>query len=490
MPNDPVTVTRQMFDRLYRDFTYGLFDGLPDGAYVHSGGSLHDVITHQFVSTYRVYDATALPIDVCGIVKEYCDDQRDIDLFLHGTKSQNIQSIVQIIHHLRRSHTLELVDRSSSVIDIKINTLPRTIQLIVATQRNPAEICDGFDMTHLMAYYDWHDIQVNNAWCSAHQTQITRLTYDTTKQRTYKALSRNYAIDITQPYNNALMMGSITHILSSDYAELQRYSQKIEAQKICIPPHRVVDLIYGEQYDESDESEMSARGIVVSYPCATKPCSKYRVLHTQNIEHMINTMYREGSDRYFGHMDFAIPCADKLIRARVSRHGDYDERAMRCDCVDCRDSARKVVIVLHDCRVLHSTRRPVASDHTQSCYIVDIDALPQMGFQHADRFCNALHGGEYIKHYADHETLARFATDMSRASALKLNSFSPLRENETYDWIAIRPRVTVDVERQTIGMYWIVDSHHRRPDDVPPYRFGQANNYEASMGDACESDFS
>ena len=104
-----------------------------------------------------------------------------------------------------------------------------------------------------------------------------------------------------------------------------------------------------------------------------------------------------------------------------------------------------------------------------------------MGFQHADRFCNALHGGEYIKH----EALARFATNMSRASALKLNSFSPLRENVIYDWIAIRPRVTIDVASQTIGMYWVVDSHHRRPDDAPPYRFGEANNYEA--GDTCDT---
>jgi hypothetical protein len=221
MAHEPVTVGREMFKALYDDFTYNLFVGMcpldtrpldtrpldtrpsddvrPNQYYVHAGGSLHDILTHRFVSTQRI-SVTGLPREICQIIKHYCDDSRDIDLFTYGEPANQIQQVESIIRHLRAKHTLEITF-NQCVIDIQIQSLPRIVQLIMTNDPDPQTICDGFDTSHLMAYYDHTYVWMNHACHMALQTQVTEIIGDTIAiVRACKAMQRNYRIGTSRWY--------------------------------------------------------------------------------------------------------------------------------------------------------------------------------------------------------------------------------------------------------------------------------------------------
>lgn len=76
--NSQITVNQKTFNFLYDEFTYGLHRvfSKPYTNFIHSGGSLHDIITHNFISTIKLGEILPFNYDVCRIIKDYTDEEK------------------------------------------------------------------------------------------------------------------------------------------------------------------------------------------------------------------------------------------------------------------------------------------------------------------------------------------------------------------------------------------------------------------------------
>ena len=439
----------------------------------HSGGSLHDILAHRFVSSYRVQDATNLPSPLCDIIRGYCDEERDIDLFLYGTKQENVAQISQIIQHLRLKHTIG-IQFYNSIIDVRIKSIPRIVQFVVTNLDCPQKICDGFDFSHLAQYYDGRDVMLSPMCIRAHQTQITRQTRRTKKSRIYKAVSRDYLIDLAPIYRDGWMAIAQLGLLGYGFADLEAvYHADSEYKR---------SRSYGlDQYIVSREGHDDAT---------------IGNIHGATVENIRNTIRLEPCqiDALILRQYQRIP-ADNWIRGYGNRAQEtqdteatqFNMSRLRAQDVDL--SARRFIgaihpvdtyaFVLRGCKVSQRVRRFVPPrchdnhDDHDKCYHVTIHTdESQPVCQYIGQTTDRWYRGDYVDEL---RTMAskqrkrkdRFACDQwdKRADWHVLTDSKGLtKENTTYDWIAIVPRIFRTPDGMC-GLYWRIENRGEQSND-------------------------
>lgn len=114
-------------------FTFGLDKVIPweDGNFILTGGLLYDVLTNNFS-----YDLT------------------DIDLFFYGLDIESkMETLNKLMMNLDLNQYNWMIGYIGSVIYLFIQGIPRIIQLIMTDKKNPEEIVNTFDLTHIQMYY-------------------------------------------------------------------------------------------------------------------------------------------------------------------------------------------------------------------------------------------------------------------------------------------------------------------------------------------------
>lgn len=220
---EPVTVDQKIFELLYEEFTYGLFKYFPKkcSPYFHSGGSLHDILTHNFISLLRLKE-TDVPRFAHNIIKQYTDEIMDIDVFVchESDDTYIVRAFIQSLHNKYRIR----IKNYCSIINVYIEGIPRIIQFIFTNETSPADIISRFDLTHLMMYYENKSLYMNNMCKKALSSRISIWSkYETNnyRQRIYKNIKRGYKIGI----NNKLIFSWRFIFLNKyiDYKELEEY---------------------------------------------------------------------------------------------------------------------------------------------------------------------------------------------------------------------------------------------------------------------------
>jgi hypothetical protein len=452
---DLTTISPDMFDTLYHDFTYNLFKSMPRFTVAsHSGGSLHDILAHRFVSSYRIQDATNLPKPLCDIVRGYCDDEeRDIDLFLYGKKQENIAQICQIIDHLRLRHTLE-IQFYRSIIDVRIKSIPRVVQLIVTNLDCPQQICDGFDFSHLAQYYDGRDVMLGTTCIRAHQTQITRQTKPTGKPRIYKAVSRDYLVDLASMYHNGWMHKSQLALLGYEFADLETSYHSSCEHKKTRSDELTRYIVPREGHDEAVENTICCVPLV---PCqiAELITKKYNQIPTDD-------WIKGYCDRVHETHQFN----PSFLRAK--QHVDLSAQIF----IDAIYPPREYAFVLRRCKILQ--RVPRCANHDNMCYHVTIHTdESQPVCQYARQTTDRWYRGEYVEDLREmakkqRKVKDRFVCDQwdKRADWHVLTDSAGLtKENATYEWIAICPRIFRTPDGMC-GMYWRIEGMGDRCADI------------------------
>jgi hypothetical protein len=197
--NEPVTVNKTTFDVLYEEFTYGLCNHIPKkyNNYIHSGGSLHDILTHNFISLLRLKN-TDLPFFACDIVREYVNDDMDIDIFLYNCDKNKLEFIQDVITSLHQKHNI-IIKTRGCIIEIVVENIPRTLQFIFTDKTSAEEIINAFDSTHLMMYYNGSKLWMKDECKKALHTQTFMWRKHKTSnysERIFKNIKRNYKIGI------------------------------------------------------------------------------------------------------------------------------------------------------------------------------------------------------------------------------------------------------------------------------------------------------
>ena len=200
--NRYVTVDHKTFKVLYQDFTYGLLNNLPKNcSYIHSGGSLHDILTHNFFSTTSLMSYTKLPYDLTRIIKMYYDENEeiiDLDIFLYSDSLEDkLQFIREYIITLMTQYTVYVTPKTS-LVDIQILGVPRTVQLILSDEKSPIDIVSKFDCSHVMMYYQNNKLFMNKQCKKALKSQISHYMINDTNfdRRIYKIIKRNYKVSL------------------------------------------------------------------------------------------------------------------------------------------------------------------------------------------------------------------------------------------------------------------------------------------------------
>jgi hypothetical protein len=225
--SDPVTVDKKTFDILYREFTYGLMDHIPKqyDNFIHSGGSLHDILTNNFVSTVQL-GGTHLPFFSYEIIKEYADEYTniDIDIFVYGCDGvDEIKLIRETVESLHKKYKINIRVRGC-IIEIIAEGIPRTLQFIFTNENDANAIISKFDSAHLMMHYDGKTLIMHKMCEEALTTQVSNWRKYATQnlnKRLYKHLNRGYKIGIN--YELLVPDSSLFLYKKLDYEYLKNY---------------------------------------------------------------------------------------------------------------------------------------------------------------------------------------------------------------------------------------------------------------------------
>lgn len=194
-----VTVDEKDFKMLYDEFTHGLCKYLPEqpNCYVHPGGSLHDILTHNFVSVKRLRDS-GLPHFLCDIIKEYIEeDIIDIDIFLYGYDDNvKLNVIKEFIKNVSKKYEIS-IEMKYAIVNITFKNISRIVQFIITNKISSIDIVSRFDSGHVMMYYKNKILYMNKICKSSLKTGISVYVGVTNyNKRIYKHIKRNYKVGI------------------------------------------------------------------------------------------------------------------------------------------------------------------------------------------------------------------------------------------------------------------------------------------------------
>lgn len=238
--SEPATVNKKIFELLYDEFTYGLLKHIPKkyDNYVHTGGSLHDILTHNFISLLRLKE-TDVPHFAHNIIKEYVDENIDIDIFMYGSNNNNkLNLVLDFINSLHKKYLVS-VDVDGCIVNIFIEGIPRTIQFVFTKEEKPFDIILNFDSTYIMLYYHQQTLFINQMCIMALETRTSiwckRKTINYIK-RLYKQINRNYKLGIAHK-----LIISPSNFYLCDEINYKKLKKEIEERKpkvrhlLCLP---------------------------------------------------------------------------------------------------------------------------------------------------------------------------------------------------------------------------------------------------------------
>jgi hypothetical protein len=199
-------------------YTFGLDKVIPweDSNFVFSGGLLYDIITGRFEQNLM-----------------------DIDLFFYGDLKSKHNTINKLLDNLDKEQYYYLIGYNGSVIYIFIQGIPRIIQLIMTNKKNPEEIIDSFDVTHVMSYSDGKKIFSNPITIEQFVTKKTTIKI-MHKNRLIKYLERgldckdlllkDYNFVINSEEKEKILKSHVQRKLYNSTYNLTRYPNELTSQ--------------------------------------------------------------------------------------------------------------------------------------------------------------------------------------------------------------------------------------------------------------------
>ena len=199
-------------------YTFGLDKVIPweDSNFVFSGGLLYDIVTERLDHNLM-----------------------DIDLFFYGDSKSKHNTINKLLDNLDKEQYYYLIGYNGSVIYIFIQGLPRIIQLIMTDKKNPEEIVNSFDFTHVMSYSDGKKIFSNPDTIEQFETKktIVKILH---KNRLIKYLDRginckdlllsNYNFLIHDEEKAKIIKSNLQKKLYNSTYNLTRYPNDLSSQ--------------------------------------------------------------------------------------------------------------------------------------------------------------------------------------------------------------------------------------------------------------------
>lgn len=283
------TVDKKTFDILYEEFTYGLLKYIPTkyNNCVYSGGSLHDILTNNFISSVRL-GITKLPYSICNIVKEYIEEVRDLDIFVYGEYAGNkFRLIHDFITTIHKKYEIRVqVDRS--LINVYIKNIPRIIQFVFTNEKSSNDIISKFDFSYLMMYYENKKLWMNelckqalitktSVWCKASSFNYGK--------RIYKTINKGYKIS----FGYELMLPH--HLLFLCERQLKYEDLKNDAERNYYLEARIIDIV-----DKLEQKDCPLR-IVKDNPmgacCSRQACLTQDQLEEKHEEDQLEEEHEE-----------------------------------------------------------------------------------------------------------------------------------------------------------------------------------------------------
>ena len=188
---EPLTVSANEFTILYDEFMCGLGKYLTYDNYVLTGGSLHDVLTHNFVSSLRL-QKTNVPKFAHGIIYQYLAEPIDLDLFVYNkTVDEMTHHLVQLVENLRKKYSVGILVHGP-IIEIILKEIPRSLQFVFTKMSSPSDIVLEFDSSHVMMYWNGKELMMESLCKKTIETQITYHPSTHTEKKIFGNLQKIY----------------------------------------------------------------------------------------------------------------------------------------------------------------------------------------------------------------------------------------------------------------------------------------------------------
>lgn len=307
---EPLTVSANDFKILYDEYTCGLGKYLTYDNYVLTGGSLHDILTHNFVSSLRLQN-TNVPKFAHHIICQYISESTDLDLFVYNKSVDEMtQHIVQLIEELSKKYSVGILVHGP-IIEIILKDIPRSLQFVFTKISNPSDIVLEFDSSHVMMYWNGKELMIENLCKKTIETQITYhpATYTTKKifgnlQKIYNNPIRMYKI-LERCYNISMIVRWFEfHSFSYNRCK-NAYKQYLINKKSLDTNIQWINLNSELNKDSDSDSEAEAESSVelriniMSYIKNIKPNVLYfgGALHDSHSEYICK-------ERYLNHIKY------------------------------------------------------------------------------------------------------------------------------------------------------------------------------------------
>lgn len=199
-----IIIPETEFKDALSEFTFNLLKYIPfeSGNFIYSGGSLYDVLTHNYTS-------------------ETINNYVDIDIFaLDAAKKKG--TIKHILQGLSQDGYECYVAMKSAVVYIFIVGVPRLLQLIFTKQTSHDTIINDFDCSHVKSYYDGSRVYMSGDCINGLMNGCSHLYEISNLNRIYKILHRRLSV------SNCLLDTCIVKKNNShDYANLTEIDYNI-----------------------------------------------------------------------------------------------------------------------------------------------------------------------------------------------------------------------------------------------------------------------
>jgi hypothetical protein len=204
VPKNQIIILESEFKDTLTEYTFNLLKYIPfeSGNFIYSGGSLYDVLTHNYTS-------------------ETINNYVDIDIFaLNAAKKK--ETINHILQGLRQDGYECYVATKSAVVYIFIVGVPRLVQLIFTKQTSHDTIINDFDCSHVKSYYDGSKVYMAGDCIDGLMNGCSHLYEISNLNRIYKILHRGLSV------SNCLLETCIVKKNNShDYASLTEIDYNI-----------------------------------------------------------------------------------------------------------------------------------------------------------------------------------------------------------------------------------------------------------------------
>lgn len=153
-------------------------------------------------------------------------NKSDIDIFVMGPNHYKLDILCKFLNEFDAGNNTTYVGTHGSVVYLWSVKLERHVQLVFMTEKykNPFDIINGFDMTHIMCAYDGHNYYVSVYSDIALQSRNTyylpnSICEDMRSLRIFKACSRNYNVyewtDNSRQHSNLVQFNIMKHLIKN-----------------------------------------------------------------------------------------------------------------------------------------------------------------------------------------------------------------------------------------------------------------------------------